>query len=69
MNKPDWKDAPEWANYLAMDSDEEWYWHEMEPWIGAYTDTYPDTWQSNGHSDVACDNAYYVAANTLEKRP
>jgi hypothetical protein len=29
--KPDWKDAPEWANYLAMDEDGEWYWHEYEP--------------------------------------
>ena len=24
--KPDWKDAPEWANYLVLDEDGEWYW-------------------------------------------
>lgn len=29
--KPDWKDAPEWANWLTMDDDGEWYWHETEP--------------------------------------
>lgn len=29
--KPDWKDAPEWAKYLAMDSDGEWNWHEFQP--------------------------------------
>lgn len=29
--KPDWKDAPEWAQWLAMDSDGEWYWYEHAP--------------------------------------
>jgi hypothetical protein len=29
--KPDWKDAPEWANWLAMDADGKWFWHEYEP--------------------------------------
>lgn len=29
--KPDWKDAPEWANWLAMDSDGGWWWHEKKP--------------------------------------
>jgi hypothetical protein len=28
---PHWKDAPEWANYLAKDYDGEWYWYEEEP--------------------------------------
>lgn len=36
MNKPDWKDAPEWANYLAMDGGEYWYWYESKPkYIGS----------------------------------
>lgn len=30
--KPDWKDAPEWANWLAMDPDGGWCWFEKEPW-------------------------------------
>lgn len=29
--KPDWKDAPEWARWLAMDADGTWYWYEFEP--------------------------------------
>lgn len=29
--KPDWKDAPEWANWLAMDKDGAWYWYEEMP--------------------------------------
>lgn len=29
--KPDWKDAPDWANYLAMDGSGFWYWYEFKP--------------------------------------
>ena len=29
--KPDWKDAPEWANWLAQDHNGEWYWYEFQP--------------------------------------
>ena len=32
--KPDWKDAPEWANWLAMEEDGSWYWHENKPILG-----------------------------------
>jgi hypothetical protein len=31
--KPDWKDAPEWANWLAQDKDGHWYWFEKLPWL------------------------------------
>lgn len=31
MDKPDWKDAPEWAAYLAMHENGEWMWFEHEP--------------------------------------
>lgn len=31
MNKPDWKDAPEWANWLAMDENGSWWWFEQDP--------------------------------------
>jgi hypothetical protein len=30
-NKPDWKDAPIWANWLAQDSDGQWSWWNLEP--------------------------------------
>lgn len=29
--KPDWKDAPEWANWLAQDLTGAWYWYERRP--------------------------------------
>lgn len=29
--KPSWKDAPKWANFLAMDQDGTWFWYENEP--------------------------------------
>lgn len=31
MSKPDWKDAPEWAMWLAMDENHIWWWHQMQP--------------------------------------
>lgn len=31
MSKPDWKDAPKWAKWLAQDSDGEWFWYSEEP--------------------------------------
>lgn len=29
--EPKWKDAPEWANYRAMDKDGSWWFYEKEP--------------------------------------
>lgn len=26
-----WKDAPEWANFVAMDDDGLWWWYENRP--------------------------------------
>lgn len=40
--KPDWKDAPEWANYCARDEDGEWFWYADKPEIG------PGMWQTEG---------------------
>ncbi len=34
--KPDWKDAPEWANWMAMDCDGEWYWYADVPLAGCF---------------------------------
>lgn len=33
--KPDWKDAPRWANYLAMDESKRWTWFGEEPYKGS----------------------------------
>lgn len=29
--KPQWSNAPEWANYLAQDEDSTWWWFALEP--------------------------------------
>ena len=29
--KPSWDQAPEWAHWLAMDKNGEWYWHKDKP--------------------------------------
>ena len=31
MDKPDWKNAPWWANYLAQDIEGPWWWYEFQP--------------------------------------
>ena len=38
--KPSWDDAPEWAQWLAMDENGRWFWYEFKPvckqayWLG-----------------------------------
>ncbi len=29
--KPEWKDAPKWANWLAQDANGDWYWYKEKP--------------------------------------
>lgn len=31
MNKPNWKDAPEWAQWLAQDRSGNWLWYSKKP--------------------------------------
>ena len=60
--KPDWKDAPEWANYLAMDEDGSWWWFENEP----YTDG--DAWCHDG-GDWQIADIGVCWDDSLTKRP
>lgn len=32
-HKPEWKEAPKWANYLCQDEDGAWYWFESKPYL------------------------------------
>lgn len=32
--KPEWSNAPTWANFVAMDDDGSWWWYEEHPIIG-----------------------------------
>ena len=64
MSKPDWKDAPEWARYVAQDADKSWFWHQKEPRLRARD------WASDGRI-LGCgkpdpDESWM---DTLERRP
>lgn len=62
--KPDWKDSPSWARYIAMDQDRWWWWHEERPrW-----DEGRRQWESEGRTDIACSRDY-DPRTTLEERP
>lgn len=61
--KPDWKDAPEWANYRAMDANRAWYWHEYEPFlVGSF-------WRSLTGRYKHCNNKPEYWWETKEARP
>ena len=59
--KPDWKEAPVWANYLAMDQNGDWFWYEGEPWAGVIC------WHGEGRHALARDTDDW--ANSKEARP
>jgi hypothetical protein len=63
--KPDWKDAPAWAKFLAMDISGAWFWFEEEPFFNIHT------WLRRGESDTECKLAAapLTAKDTLEGRP
>jgi hypothetical protein len=65
--KPSWDHAPEWANYLAMDSDGCWYWYEKPPVFVPATGWWSCS-SSGGRYDVALDPPN-AAADSLESRP
>lgn len=54
----DWSRAPDWAQWLAMDAEGEWYWYELEPqrggreWVcnsGRADPTFPLSWRETLH--------------------
>lgn len=62
--KPDWKDAPRWARYLAMDAGGLWYWYAMEPAKGN------DSWYRVEASRMRRAETKDVTwGSTLEPRP
>lgn len=59
--KPDWKNAPDRAQYLALDADGKWWWHEMKP-----KEVY-GVWLSSGEVYYAGSNSAWE--DTCEERP
>lgn len=73
--KPSWDDAPEWANWLAMDGDGEWIWYKDEPyWEGIDAQWHVDTddtplTESAGYGPDCDGEDWDFAYSTLESRP
>jgi len=61
--KPDWNDAPEWANYVAMDADGEWFWFAHKP------TPHTHMWGPNGGQCELASATDTNWASTLETRP
>lgn len=63
--KPDWKDAPDWANWLAMDADGEWWWYERKPeFFGSYWGV-----EGYGKRSLSIKTAVDPSRYTRERRP
>jgi hypothetical protein len=60
--KPDWKDAPEWAKWLAMDYDGAWFWYADKPRLD------PDGWAQTSEL-YKCAFAPAPWKCSLQKRP
>jgi len=63
--KPNWKDAPPWADYLAMDANGAWWWYERRP--KTFYDDSPE-WEPSGRSSPA-RIAGVRWKESLEQRP
>lgn len=61
--KPDWKDAPDWAQYLAMDEDCSWYWYEFKPTLSRLL------WSPGKGLVMSAGDRTLDFADTLEARP
>lgn len=64
--KPDWKDAPEWAQWLAQDSDGHWFWFRVQPSVSNVGEEFTTTKQHTRARRGSCIGDW---RNTLEKRP
>lgn len=61
--KPEWKDAPQWASYLARDQNGDWYFHETEPYR-----TQNCQWLSNKRFELATRVFAKDWMDTIEER-
>lgn len=76
MNKPDWKDAPIWARFLAMNSDGDWRWWNDEPECyesdGIFDDKPTDNWNYSESCSLPSAKDLFTYSDwktTLEERP
>lgn len=76
MNKPNWEDAPLWANWLALDSNGAWWWYQDKPQFsaGLWVVKSYDTNEVDRANPATTDPfiralAEQYAPDTLEARP
>lgn len=67
MDKPDWKDAPRWAGWLAQDKDGQWGWYEVKPAPSPFADTW--YWVAGEWEEAAIGEHNDRWNETLEPRP
>jgi hypothetical protein len=63
--KPDWKDAPDWANWLSRDEDGGWWWYEIKPCLSMSR----REWVNNGGKVEAHTGPNDIWYNSAEERP
>lgn len=63
--RPNWKNAPPWAKWLAQDGDGTWYWYEFRP----EPSTTNPVWMRQQGVVVRADVAPSLWNETLERRP
>lgn len=73
MSKPNWKDAPDWAQWLAMDFSGTWCWFVGQPYTGTTVWLPVSDENANGDTFDYIDGATYDYQvdwkETLEQRP
>lgn len=63
--KPSWNDAPEWANWLAMDEGGDWFWYEQKP----YWNQIRRSWVDSNSGRIASAYISFDADKSLDPRP
>jgi len=65
--KPDWKYAPDWANWLMQDADGTWWWTERRP---PELDVHDESWGTGGGGYDKAEAVYLPTwQDSLERRP
>ena len=63
--KPDWTKAPEWAKYIAMDSNGAYYWYATKP----YSNLDLGEWMTNEGPSQRAVMRDVNWVNSLEPKP
>lgn len=66
--KPNWKDAPEWAKFMAMDRSGQWSWYEESPFAEPYSGCW-DIMTPGYRNQVASTPDTENWKESLEQRP